>query len=83
MRGGRREGTPNWTWDGSVEFPTLRPSILTRGDCFVGNDGETENPVGHTWINQGRAEFLSDCTHEFAGQTLDLLEVPPLEEASA
>lgn len=29
----------------------------------------------HTWITDGKAIFLNDCTHEFAGQTLDLLNV--------
>lgn len=29
----------------------------------------------HTWINDGQAQYLEDSTHEFAGKTLDLLEV--------
>jgi hypothetical protein len=29
----------------------------------------------HTFVNDGRVHFLSGCTHEFAGQTLDLLDV--------
>lgn len=70
MIGGRREGTPNWTWNGSVEFPTVKPSILSRG----GNENAREM-ICHSFINDGKIQFLSDCTHEFAGQTLDLLEV--------
>lgn len=69
MIGGRREGTPNWTWNGSVESPTVKPSVLTRGGS---PDGEH---VCHSWINDGRVQFLDDCTHEFKGQTMDLLEV--------
>lgn len=69
MIGGRREGTPNWTWNGNVESPTLKPSILTRGGDV---DGEH---VCHSFVNDGRVQFLDDCSHEFAGQTLDLLEI--------
>lgn len=29
----------------------------------------------HTWINDGKAQFLGDCTHEHANKTLDLLEI--------
>lgn len=29
----------------------------------------------HTWINDGQAQFLPDCSHEFAGKTLDLMDV--------
>lgn len=65
MIGGRREGTPNWTWNGSVDFPTVRPSVLSR-------DGTN---TCHSWINDGKVQFLDDCSHEFAGQTLDLLDV--------
>lgn len=64
---GARAGTGNWTWNGSVEKPTLRPSILSD---FRPNDPL----VDHLWITDGKAQFLSDCSHELAGQTLDLLE---------
>ena len=64
---GRREGTGNWTWNGDTDKPTLRPSVLqtmppTTDQC-------------HVWITDGQVIFLSDCTHELAGQTLDLLDV--------
>jgi hypothetical protein len=70
MIGGTRQGTPNWTWNGSVQFPTVKPSILTRG----GGDDD-KNHVCHSFVNDGKVQFLDDCTHEFKGQTLDLLEI--------
>ena len=68
MIGGTRAGTPNWTWNGDTETPTLKPSISSR----MGRDGLV---VCHSWVNDGRVQFLPDSTHEFAGQTLDLLDV--------
>jgi hypothetical protein len=68
---GTRAGTGNWSWNGDTESPTLKPSILTRADF-----GENREPkVCHSFVNDGKIQFLSDCTHEFAGQTVDLLEV--------
>jgi hypothetical protein len=29
----------------------------------------------HTWINDGKVQFLPDSTHEFSGQTLELLDI--------
>jgi hypothetical protein len=29
----------------------------------------------HSFVREGKIEFLNDCTHEHAGQTLDLLDV--------
>lgn len=66
---GPRAGTNCWTWNGSTESPTLRPSIKTTGTSFV----------CHSWVNEGRAQFLEDSTHEHAGRTLDLLDVPETE----
>ncbi len=63
---GPRRGTPCWTWNGDVEKPTLKPSVLTQGHKFR----------CHSWINNGQARFLNDCSHEMAGKTVDLLEVP-------
>lgn len=62
---GTRRGTPCWTWNGDTERPTLKPSILTR----------TDQGVCHSFITDGRVQYLPDCTHELAGKTMDLLEV--------
>lgn len=63
---GTRAGTGNWTWNGSTEAPTLRPSLL----CTKPGTGFR----CHTWITDGNAQFLADCSHELAGQTLPLLD---------
>lgn len=64
--GGTRAGTGNWSWNGDVEKPTLKPSILSD---------QGPELVCHSFVNDGKIQFLGDCTHEFAGQTLDLLDV--------
>lgn len=66
---GPRAGTPCWTWNGSVTSPTLRPSVRTRGHDYT----------CHSWINDGAVQFLSDSTHDLAGQTVSLL---PVEETN-
>lgn len=59
--------SPAWTWNGSLTRPTLTPSILgdslPRGRC-------------HSFVRDGRIQFLADCQHELAGKTVDLPEIP-------
>lgn len=84
---GSRKGTGNWTWNGDVEKPTLKPSVsvhstmrLTDEEHEIIMKGGAVDPRPykcHTWIGDGKAQFLEDCTHELKGQTLDLL---PVEE---
>ena len=62
-----------WTWNGSVDSPTLQPSILTKGGPYL--DGEKPEKICHSFVTDGQVQFLGDCTHEFAGQTVSLLEV--------
>lgn len=70
---GMREGTPNcWTWNGDTEKPTLSPSILTR---WAGGGIFATELVCHSFVNDGMVQFLSDCTHELAGQTVPLLDI--------
>lgn len=57
-----------WEWDGNVETPTFSPSILVHA-------GERQ-PVCHSFIRAGRWEFLGDCTHALAGQTVDMVPLP-------
>lgn len=65
MIGGTREGTQNWTWNGDVEKPTVKPSVKTHGCDYL----------CHSWVNDGQAKFLDDCTHELRGQTVEMLDV--------
>lgn len=84
MIGGTRDGTPNWTWNGRLEKPTIKPSVLTRGTLPLTDEqhdrvmkGEKLTPtpfVCHSFINDGKVQFLGDCTHEFKNQTVDLLD---------
>mgnify|MGYP006349575783 FL=1 len=82
---GTRDGTNCWTWNGDTEKPTLRPSVLTQGTWRVSGEeharlmsGGTVEPRKyrcHTWVNDGQAQFLDDCSHDLRGQIVDMLEV--------
>lgn len=79
-----------WTFNGNYERPTLSPSVLVRGSRFIG--GPDSDPtdkalwpkfVCHSFVRNGRIQFLGDCTHALAGQTVDLPtvnQVLPLED---
>lgn len=63
---------PRWTWNGDVERPTFTPSVRVRYDGpDAGRDGAPPT-VCHSFVTDGRIQFLSDCTHALAGQTVDL-----------
>lgn len=64
--GSRRESNA-WTWNGSLDKPTLKPSILTT---------LPNGMKSHTWLTDGVCQHLSDSTDGFAGQTLPLLPLP-------
>lgn len=83
---GKRDGTGCWTWNGSVDAPTLRPSVLTNGTYRLTDEEHATLMAGgkieprrfrcHSWINDGAVQFLEDCSHELANQTVPLLDVP-------
>jgi hypothetical protein len=54
-----------WSYNGDHECPTISPSVLTRWPAL-------EN-VCHCFIRDGRIEFLNDCTHDLAGQTVPMV----------
>ena len=63
---------PRWTWNQNAERPTFQPSILVRR-----NYGEDQHPqVCHSFVTDGRIQFLGDCTHALAGQTVPIPEWP-------
>lgn len=82
-----------WTWNGSLVSPTFTPSLLIRGPQWPKDkyptfykSGHASVPAGgetvcHSFVTEGRMQFLSDCTHALAGQTMDLPEWPYTSEA--
>lgn len=50
-----------WQWNGDVKKPTVTPSLLIHSTLTC-----------HSLIRDGRIQFLGDCTHKLAGQTVDL-----------
>lgn len=63
-----------WSWNGDLERPTFSPSVLVRFDVRPPN--EHLSTVCHSFVTEGRIQFLGDSTHELAGQTVDLPEWP-------
>lgn len=71
-----------WQFNGDEQKPTVRPSILVRGKRQITDEesdrimaGEKINIpdlVCHSLITDGMIQFLNDCTHELAGQTVEL-----------
>jgi len=65
------DGRASWGFDGNVDRPTLSPSILYR----IERNPPSRSVVCHSFVRDGRIEFLSDCTHALAGKTVDLPEI--------
>lgn len=75
-------GGAKWSFNNDYEKPTISPSLLiTTGKCIAGNEnwddeGHSEfNTRCHSFIKDGKIQFLQDCTHELKGQTVDLPEI--------
>lgn len=59
---------PRWGFNGNVDQPTFTPSIKVT--CDWGDP--PKHMVCHSFVTDGKIQFLADCTHELAGQTVDL-----------
>lgn len=71
-------GANAWGFNEDLERPTLTPSILYYPHkTFLKDSSVGDTPRCHTFIREGRIEFLSDCTHALAGQTVDVPEIQP------
>ena len=56
-----------WTFNGDLDNPTFNPSMLIKESV--------NHPRCHSFVRNGKIEFLSNCTHSMAGQTVDLPEI--------
>ncbi len=87
---------PRWGFNGNHEAPTFTPSLLVRSGHFVpghapqdpcwcqpdadGTDWGFACKQCHSFITDGRIQFLDDCSHELRGQTVPM---PPWPLADA
>lgn len=73
--------TANWEFNGSYRVPTFSPSYLTwrdpnpKADPMHDLGGKYRSGFRcHSFIKKGMIQFLDDCTHKLAGQTVALPE---------
>lgn len=75
----------SWTFNGNVERPTFSPSFLHRGVKFdeIAKDwprdaaGNTIPYQCHYILTDAVLNFCSDCSHDLAGKSVPLPELPP------
>ncbi|AMS41145.1 Ammonia monooxygenase [Aminobacter aminovorans] len=79
---------PRWGFNGDYARPTFTPSVLLKTghycagqegkDCWctyearIGKPSPFKCTVCHSFVTDGRIQFLNDCTHALAGQTVPL-----------
>jgi len=77
-------GGGTWGFNEDGDKPTFTPSVLVRGAKKLTDQqhadwmsGKAPLPLAelvvcHSFVTAGRIQFLGDCTHDLAGQTVDL-----------
>jgi len=80
-----------WEFNGNLERPTFRPSLLLRTGHYVPGHSKKEcwcsyneqHPdtsapeckICHSIITKGKIQYCGDCTHDMAGKVVDLPEI--------
>ena len=54
-----------WTFNGNYDKPSFSPSMLV-------NAGEPDRRC-HSFVTDGKIQYLDDCFHEFKGKTIEFL----------
>lgn len=78
---------PVWGFNGNGDAPTFTPSVLARAghhadsaakECWCTYEARFGRPapfkcgICHSFVTNGMIQFLGDCTHALAGQTVPL-----------
>lgn len=67
VNGAKSPSGGSWNWNGSMDKPTFSPSILV-----FANDPARRC---HSYVRDGRIQFLTDSYHELSGATVSLEEM--------
>lgn len=66
------QGQQAWGWNGSLERPTLTPSVLVYAHDT--SPPFKPQPRCHCFVVEGKIQFLDDCTHALKGRTVEMEE---------
>lgn len=79
-----------WTFNGDLETPTFSPSFRHSGikietdengrwtgEWILDAKGEPIPFVCHYILTNGIVNYCSDCTHDHAGKSVPIAELPP------
>lgn len=58
-----------WTFNNDYNKPTINPSIL------VSVNYPNYTSICHSFIKEGKIQYLNDCTHNMKGTTIELLDI--------
>lgn len=70
------KGPYAWQFNFNIDEPTFKPSILARR-----HRGEKCIGVCHSYVTDGKIQFLGDCTHDSKNKTIDLPEYGTIEDS--
>lgn len=70
----------DWQWNGNEEFPTFSPSINVTyngpdADTIREDGSRAPSAICHSFVTNGVIQYLNDCTHQLAGQEVELPNV--------
>lgn len=73
-----------WTFNDNLSRPTFSPSVLVHGNQWPKDEfpeyykeshskvSPGDDTICHSFVTDGKIQFLADCTHDLAGQTVEL-----------
>lgn len=69
--------TEDWQINTDMNKPTIRPSVLVTMKTQNPKTGvyDIESQRCHSYVTDGKIQYLSDCKHDMAGQTVELPEI--------
>ena len=59
-----------WGWNKRLDLPTVTPSVRVRKGTML----------CHSFVRDGRIQYLPDCTHDYRGKEVNLLPVDQWRE---
>ena len=66
---------PRWSYNNDPVKPTFSPSIKVLVQ-WSEHDPNDKDDICHSFVRDGKIQFLTDCTHEMVGKIVDIPDWP-------